>query len=334
MDPNDPRVSAADIATLTSVTRYQASDAPVSLCVAIQADQTSIDRGQVARWVVTAWTQGGDVADARVRLVAIPSGQSAEFNFGCGSSDGTAACDLGEMVATAAERQLEAQVTVPATATSVTSVQLKVIGSATDLSTDPQAFAAIAVDAAPAPGSSSPTDNPTSTTSPLPVGNLPFLNGSDGTNSTSTTSPGGNASGLFPAVNPSAQSGSGKPAQRANARTVANTSALPLGAPVVGAQLVGLGVLALAFVLAITRLSIRRRPVPAGPPGAAAASVQSANGGRPADGSKPAVENKRPDGKPAVENKRPDGSKPAADNADDNKDAGTSEPTDGDKKDG
>jgi hypothetical protein len=39
---------------------------------------------------------------------------------------------------------------------------------------------------------------------------------------------------------------------------VADTSALPEGASVVNAQLAGLAALALAFVLAVTRLSIRR----------------------------------------------------------------------------
>jgi hypothetical protein len=50
---------------------------------------------------------------------------------------------------------------------------------------------------------------------------------------------------------------------KASTRPVADTSALPEGAPVIGAQLAGLAALALAFVLAVTRLTIRRRPVPA-----------------------------------------------------------------------
>ena len=44
----------------------------------------------------------------------------------------------------------------------------------------------------------------------------------------------------------------------AGASRVADTSALPEGAPVVNAQLAGLAALALAFVLTVTRLSIRR----------------------------------------------------------------------------
>jgi hypothetical protein len=284
--------------------------------------------------VVTAWTEGGSVSDATIRLVATPSSQSAEFNFGCGSSDGTRSCDLGEVTATSAQRQLEAQVTVPTTATSVTSVQLTAIGSASDLSKDPQVFAAIAVKAAPAKksGSGAGTDTPTpsSTASALPVGDLPYLNGQNGSTSSSTVSPGGNASGLFPPVNPSPQAGSSdKPGQRANARTVASTSALPLGAPVVGAQLVGLGVLALAFVLAITRLSIRRRPA-----AAAAGGSQAGSGGSAASGgSAGSADNGQPAyaGKHEVENKPANGSKPA-DDADGK--ARASGPTDNDKASG
>jgi hypothetical protein len=45
-----------------------------------------------------------------------------------------------------------------------------------------------------------------------------------------------------------------------NANPTANVSLLPLGMPVVTAQIVGLIALALAALLALTRLSLRRRP--------------------------------------------------------------------------
>jgi hypothetical protein len=241
---NDPPVAlAASTATI------------VSLCVAIQSAQASIEHGQVATWIVSAWTKGGTVPDAIIRLAATPANLSAQFSFGCGSFDGSASCDLGEVAAQSAERQLQAQVTVPATAT-ISSVKLAVIASAAHLHNDPTASAAVTVTAGTAPGSGG---LPTTTTSPLSIGDLPQLNGV-----TSTLSPGGNAAGLFPTLNPSPNPAPDTQGhQKASARTVANTSALPLGAPVVGAQLVGLSVLALAFVLAITRMSIRRRPAPA-----------------------------------------------------------------------
>jgi hypothetical protein len=321
---NDPAAAGSQanvnaIAGATSASQPVTTNGPnnlvpytsgVSLCVAIERFQTSIDRGQTARWVISAWTEGGNVPSATVHLAATPASLSGQFNFGCGSNDGTASCDLGEIDASSAQRELEAQVVVPATDASVTSVQLKVTGSAAHLPTQPRAAVAISVTAASASGSSVP--NPGST--PLPVGNLPFLNGSTGANgsagSSSTLSPGGNAGGLFPTLNPSSpQPGPSKSGQRASARTVANTSALPLGAPVVGAQLIGLAVLALAFVLAVTRLSIRRRPAAAAAAGGAAAgTARAADGNKPADSAMRMNGNKPADaGKPADDDKPADG---------------------------
>jgi hypothetical protein len=178
-----------------------------------------------------------------------------QFTFGCGSSNGTASCDLGAMDAKSAERQLQAEAMVPATASAVKSVRLAVIGSAASLPEDPAAFATV-----PVKGSVSVTQ-PTPSLSPLPVGALPgvsLTNPSAG----AKLSPGGNASRLFPTLKPSPSS-SPKAAANAKARQAADTSALPESAPVVGAQLAGLAALLVAFVLAVTRFSIRRRPAPA-----------------------------------------------------------------------
>jgi hypothetical protein len=65
---------------------------------------------------------------------------------------------------------------------------------------------------------------------------------------------------LFPTLNPTPTTGFAQSANKARSRAVADTSALPEGAPVVGGQLAGLAALAIAFVLTIVRLSIRRRP--------------------------------------------------------------------------
>jgi len=62
--------------------------------------------------------------------------------------------------------------------------------------------------------------------------------------------------------------------QNPHTRPVANTSALPGGTPIVGAQVAGLSALALAFVLAVTRLSIRR---PGAKPDSAANPETGAN---------------------------------------------------------
>ena len=99
-----------------------------------------------------------------------------------------------------------------------------------------------------------------SVSSPLPVGSLPGIPATGPPNippvnpgPVPTQTQSGNAAGLFPTLSPSPSSTS-----QAGARKVADTSASPHGASVVGAQLVGLAALALAFVLAVTRLSIRR----------------------------------------------------------------------------
>jgi hypothetical protein len=86
------------------------------------------------------------------------------------------------------------------------------------------------------------------------VGNLP---GIAVPSPSAALNPGGSAANLFPTLDPSpTTSGSAK----ANTRPVANTSALPEGASIGGAQIAGLAALGLAIVVAITRLSIRRRP--------------------------------------------------------------------------
>jgi hypothetical protein len=251
----------------------------------VQAAQSSIRRGQAAVWTVTAWAVGGNVPDATISLTAAPAGLKPTFSSGCGSHNGTASCDLGALDASSARRQLQAKVAVAASATTVTSVHLTAKLSAANLPKDPQVSAATTVTAAAAgtatarstatPGStpgntSAPaaTGNsagvgaPVTSTSPLSVGDLPGLTGGSPALSGggATLSPGGNAAGLFPSVNPSAAPKSGKQGTpNGSAQEVANSSALPLSSPVVGAQLAGLIVLAMALVLAVARLSFRRR---------------------------------------------------------------------------
>jgi alpha,alpha-trehalase len=240
--------------------------------------------------VISAWTKGGNVPNATVRLQAVPDSLTPEFTFGCGSNDGTASCDLGAIDAKSAERQLEAEATVPATASTVKSVRLTVIGSAANLSKDPKAATTVTITK---PASSEPTTTPTTspTTSPLPVGSLPAVGVTNPTTG-ATLSPGGNAAGLFPTLKPSPSpnsSSSGIPLNP-KARQAADTSALPESTPVVGAQLAGLAALLVAFVLAMTRFSSRRRPAPA----AAAAA-----GASPAEPTAAAAAAKKADSKPS-----------------------------------
>lgn len=280
-----------------------------SLCVKVAAAQSTTERGQAAKWTVSEWTAGGKVSDATVRLQATPaSGGAPAFSLGCGSANGTSACDLGAIDANSAPRQLAARLTVPVTASAVTAVNLTVLGSAPDLANDPTASAAESITAPPASSSSAAAPQnpgaaaqnpapqnpapepqypapqnpgsapqnqapepqnpapappnppneppvPADVTSPLPVGNLPSVQ-----NGSPTLRQGGNAGSLFPTLKPARANAPAQPTGNAHTRPVADTSALPEGAPVVGAQLAGLAALAVAFVLAVARLSIRRHP--------------------------------------------------------------------------
>lgn len=95
----------------------------------------------------------------------------------------------------------------------------------------------------------------------LPVGSFQALYGAG-----SYLSRGGDASGLFPAINPSSvpspASGT-QPSRDPRAEPAAYASTL--GIPVPGAQIAGLAALVIALVLAVTRISVRRRPAPKQP---------------------------------------------------------------------
>lgn len=274
--------------------RAVAPAAPVSLCVSVARAQASSERGHPAQWTVGVWTTGGNVPDASLQLQATPaSGGAPGFSFGCAHGNGTSACDLGAVDANSAPRQLRAQLTVPVTASSVTSVRLVVIGIAAHMTTAPEATATVTITAPPAaparapatrapatqaPAAQAPppqapsaqgagTQNltaqnlanvpapPAVVASPLPVGSLP---GIPAVSPTLTPGAGGNAASLFPSLDPAP--GTGTPsAKKPRTRPLADTSALPEGGSAVDAQLAGLAALGLAFVLALTQVSIRRR---------------------------------------------------------------------------
>ena len=108
-------------------------------------------------------------------------------------------------------------------------------------------------------------------TSPLPVGSLPGLPAIGPPPDLPVTGPpppqgqAGNTAGLFPTISPSPTPDFPR---EAGASRIADSAALPEGASTVNAQLAGLAALALAFGLAVTRLSIRRRErQPADQPG-------------------------------------------------------------------
>lgn len=223
--------------------------------------------------------------DATLQLQATPAnGGAPGFSSGCGKDDGTSSCDLGAMDATSAKRQLQAQLTVPVDASKVTSVRLTVTGKADDLTQAPVAAATVAIAAPPAKAKSAPAPGQTPTTlpgttvdppisvtvtSPLPVGSLPSIGAAS-----PTLSPGGNASNLFPTLDPKQTNAA---SDGPSTRPLANTSALPQGASIIGAQLTGLAALAVAFILAVTGLSFRRRSAAKQRQGAASGSAESSD---------------------------------------------------------
>jgi hypothetical protein len=239
---------------------YGAATSKTSLCLGLQRSQVSVKPGQAAQWIVSAWTKNGNVPSATVRLEASPTSQVPEFSFGCGSYDGSASCNLQAVYSGSSARQFIARITIPASDTALTSVKLTAIASAANLVKEPSVSVSVTVGKNSSSGSPSLGSGtlPSSSQSPLQVGSLPAIGGAS---SSSSLSPGGNASGLFPTINPSSVPRPGT-ALNASARPVAESVGLPIGAPVVDAQLLGLGALGVAFLLAATRLSLRRRPVP------------------------------------------------------------------------
>jgi hypothetical protein len=243
-----------------------ATTAPVTLCVEVVPSVASTARGDATKWALTAWATGGDVAAVTISLQTSPAGIGTPvFSAGC-ATDGTSSCSLGAVDSTAAKRQLTAQFTVPVTSTTVSSASLTAVVSATNLATALEPSGSMVISAASASASASPGPIKVSSSS---VTSLPAMGA---VAPTATLSPGGSASGLFPTVNPSSTSNS---TTTENAKQVADTSSLTGTASPTGAELTGLGALALAVVLAVTRLSIRR-PAPAGAAAAATATSPEA----------------------------------------------------------
>ena len=224
----------------------QVATAPVDLCIEVTALQQSSQPGQSAQWSVAAWATGGNVPNAAVALQASPAGAgTAQFSFGCGSGNGTSTCTLGTVDASSGHLQFQAQLTVPSTA-SVSTITLTATGSATGLPTAPAASAPIAVTASTAPISGAT----------LPAG----LTEPGATGPGATVSPAGGAGTLFPTLAPSANPTAPTASIGNGTRQVDNTTALPTGNNHVGVELVGLLALAAAFLLAVTRVSVRRPP--------------------------------------------------------------------------
>jgi hypothetical protein len=231
--------------------------------VSVQRSQASISRGQQAAYVVRVSTENnGSAADVTVALTAQPSGQKPKFTSGCAKGAGTASC----AVSTVSDKQpvsLKAQIPVAASATSVTSVKLIATASivTTEKWTPPSAAETVGVTAASASPAKSPAGSSPAGVSPggaLPLGPIPSLNGVF-----SQLIGAGNAAGLFPAINPSAtpspSAGSQAPGGQRESRPVSGSSAIAFVQPGLTGQVAGLIALAVAILLTVTRLSLRKR---------------------------------------------------------------------------
>ena len=239
----------------------------------VQRSQSSVKRGQKAAYTVQVSTENnGSAANVSVALVAQPSSQKPSFTSGCAKGDGTAGCTVTS-VSGKQPAKLQAQIPVASGATSVTSVKLTATASIVTSAkwTPPSAAETVAVTAA-ASASASPVTSSASASpeTPLPLGPIPNLNGVSSKLIRSSKLIGaGNASSLFPKIIPSATPGSSPGVQpqgrKHNAEPVSDSSdssALGFvgsGKPGLTGQVAGLIALALAVILTVTRLSLRKR---------------------------------------------------------------------------
>ena len=217
-------------------------------------------RGQSAPYTVQVSAKGaGSVSGVTVTLTSAPASQKPVFTGGCAKGNDGASCSVGD-VSDKQPVSLRALIPVAADASSVTSVKLTATASITTSAkwTPPAASVAVAVTAATAAspsGSSSATIPPAAAGASLPVGPVPNLN-----SVSSSLIGAGNASGLFPAISPGATpSPSPGNGSRRAAAPDPGSSAIAFVQPGLTGQVAGLVALAVAILLTVTRLSLRRR---------------------------------------------------------------------------
>jgi hypothetical protein len=225
--------------------------------VTVQRSQSSVKPGQKAAYTVQVSTENsGSAANVSVALAAQPSSQKPTFTSGCAKGDGTASCAVSS-VTDKQPANLHVQIPV---ASGTTSVKLTATaGIVTSVKwTPPSAAVTVAVTAPAASASPAKSSASVSAEAPLPLGPIPNLNGVS-----SLLIGAGNASSLFPAIIPSATPNSSPGIQpqgaKRNAQPVSDSSALGFAKPGLTGQVAGLIALALAIMLTVTRLSLRKR---------------------------------------------------------------------------
>jgi hypothetical protein len=225
--------------------------------VTVQRSQSSVKPGQKAAYTVQVSTENsGSAANVSVALAAQPSSQKPTFTSGCAKGDGTASCAVSS-VTDKQPANLHVQIPVASGATSVKLTATAGIVTSVKW-TPPSAAVTVAVTAPAASASPAKSSASVSAEAPLPLGPIPNLNGVS-----SLLIGAGNASSLFPAIIPSATPNSSPGIQpqgaKRNAQPVSDSSALGFAKPGLTGQVAGLIALALAVMLTVTRLSLRKR---------------------------------------------------------------------------
>lgn len=231
--------------------------APPELCVSVQRSQASITRGHTATYIVRVSTRNTSAPDVSVALTAQPMSQKATFTKGCTKGDGTAQCTVSSV---SAKRPvvLQAQIAVASSATRVKSVKLTATASIATVQNwkAPTVAETTAVTSTSARSRKPPLLSPLPLPA-LPLGPIPDLNGVG-----STLIQAGNATQLFPIITPSPVPSGTRAAHprptKPRTRPASDSRALSPGSPLLPARVAGLILLALAIVLAMTRLSLRR----------------------------------------------------------------------------
>jgi hypothetical protein len=255
--------------------------------VSVERSQSSIDRGNTADYVVHVSTEDGPASDVSVTLTALPSSERATFRSGCAEGNGAASCTIASVTATAPVT-LDAQIPVASKAKSVTSVTLTATAAIVTTAkwTPPAAAETVTVGAQsasktsrkasakhPAKASAKHSAGSAQADAVLPAGPLPSLNQITTviTGTKKSLVGAGDASGLFPKISPSATPspapGSRAPDKpyapdRQKTHPVSETYNLAAGKSALSAQIVGLIAIAIAVLLVVTRLSVRRRSRP------------------------------------------------------------------------
>jgi hypothetical protein len=234
--------------------------------------QATAHPGQKVDFPITAWASAGKekgTITATVRDTNHTSGlTSPTFIIGCGSKTSCTFSPLPTKEPTTP--QAEAQLTIPnnvRTGDQVT-VAFKMTVSpepspspSASPSRSKAATGGTSAGATPAATNSGTSGTTYGLGAGLPIGPLPSV-GAAGVPGISTTIPGGNASNLFPQINPTPSPAPGTQADPAKggAQPVADSSTIPLslGSSEFGAQIIGLLMLLLGVVIAVTRISLRK----------------------------------------------------------------------------